>query len=87
MIFSANSFPVDLNRNSTIRANNKNNTDTATMSRKGAAVTVSRSTATELLERYVSCGSLVCTMSREAAQIQFQQESEKPQLKGNFKPG
>lgn len=34
MIFSANSFPVDLSRNSAIRANNKNSTDTATMSVK-----------------------------------------------------
>lgn len=32
MIFSANSFPVDLSRNSAIRANNKNGTDAATMS-------------------------------------------------------
>lgn len=34
MIFSANSFPVDLNRNSTIRGGNKNTTDTATVSAK-----------------------------------------------------
>lgn len=34
MIFRANSFPVDLNRNSAIRADNKNSTDAATMSVK-----------------------------------------------------
>ncbi len=32
MIFSANSFPVDLGRNSAIRANHKNGTDAATTS-------------------------------------------------------
>lgn len=32
MIFSANSFPVDLNRNSAIRGNNKNGTNAAAVS-------------------------------------------------------
>ncbi len=32
MIFSANSFPVDLNRNRAIRADNKNSTDAAAVS-------------------------------------------------------
>lgn len=52
MIFSANSFPVDLKRNDAIRANHKNRTDTATLSEsemKGSLV----STATLFLESYV----------------------------------